>query len=405
MSAHTKEPTPGAGVNATWNYTLGSIVFLFVAMDLIIILDLLGRFSETRSGTDLALVTVCSLAAAVRIRFCWFLRDRRDGALPETWWTVALFAPALVAWGLAFVAPETALFATVQLWLSGVLWAFFVRWRLRLVALALLLGVVVTPVAVHAAQGIPQTSQIFGALSGFVLFYGVMLPAMLYASLWMWRVVWRLDEARQLGAELAVTQERLRFAADLHDIQGHHLQVIALKAELAERTMGSAPEQAAAQLSEIRIIAKEAMEETRSLVAGLREVGLQSELENVSEVLTLSGAACTLAVSSDPAAPEAQRVLAFAVREATTNILRHSSASWAAISLTDVRGGTELVVTNDGVAGTPERAGGGSGLVGLRKRVQAIGGTLDAVAGAERGSEPAQHTFELRVWIPEGVST
>ncbi|WP_052492509.1 sensor histidine kinase [Leucobacter komagatae] len=213
-----------------------------------------------------------------------------------------------------------------------------------------------------------------------VMFYAAVLPLMVISSLWFWRVVARLEEARLISAELAVTQERLRFAADLHDIQGHHLQVIALKAELAERTIESNADYAAGQIGEIRLIAKEAMEETRSLVAGLREVALGDELENASEVLTLAGTKCTLSIDGSPTGAEAERVLAFAVREATTNILRHSEASTAAITLAASRGGYELLVVNDGVGG--DQHGSGSGLAGLRERVIAIGGTLEAQAGA-----------------------
>ncbi len=237
----------------------------------------------------------------------------------------------------------------------------------------------------------------------FVVIYGVLLPLMLISSLWLWRIVRRLDEARHLAAELAVTQERLRFAADLHDVQGHHLQVIALKAELVERTLAAKPDYAAEQVGEIRVIAKEALEETRSLVAGLREVELGDELENAREVLTLSGAECALEVSETPASVEARRVLGFAVREATTNILRHSEATSATISLGPARGGFELVVVNDGIAtgpgGAPDAGPdgrSGSGLAGLRARVSVLGGTLSAM--------PVRTSFELRLWLPEGGS-
>nr|WP_237462593.1 histidine kinase [Leucobacter chromiireducens] len=235
---------------------------------------------------------------------------------------------------------------------------------------------------------------------------------MLLTSLWIWQVVRQLDEARHLGADLAVTQERLRFASDLHDIQGHHLQVIALKAELAERTLEVAPAQAVAQVGEIRLIAKEAMEETRALVAGLREVGLTEELENASDVLTLAGAECRLTVTGMPADRELQRVLAFAVREATTNILRHASATEAELTLTQARGGYLLIVVNNGVAVDDEtvpRGAASSGLAGLRERLAAVGGTLTAgvtehaVAG-EAGPGIPTARFELTAWVPKGGS-
>lgn len=407
MAAHTNPPAPFAGVNATWNYTLGSIVFMFLLLDLLIITDVLARFAATRSGFMLALALMCVASSATRIRYCWFLRGNAADGKPHTGWTIALFAPAVASWAFAFVTPEAALFATAQLWFSGVLFSAVARRAIRwpLVLLALVLTLI--PLVVRGLLGEPAQLYVDGGAGMLIAVYGTLLPLMIFSSLWLWRVVARLDEARHLSAELAVTQERLRFAADLHDIQGHHLQVIALKAELVERTLQARPDYAAEQAGEIRLIAKEAMEETRSLVSGLREVGLRAELENASEVLTLSGAECSLRVTATPASGDAQRVLAFVVREATTNILRHSDATEAAITLAPARGGFELAVTNNGVAegslgGAGSAPGQGSGLAGLRERVAALGGSLTAgVDGGLVGAEPG--TFTLTVWVPEGA--
>lgn len=414
MSASTNPLAPGAGVTAMWNYTLGSIVFLFVVMDFVIVTDYLSRYAETRSWLMLALTVAAVAAAAVRIRYCWFLRVSTGNRLPPLGWTIALFAPALLSWGLAFLAPETMLFAAVQLWFSGVLFAAVLKRRIKWGVIAAVLVVTLIPVISQDTHSESLGSFIWGPERWLIIMYGTMLPFILVTSLWMWEVVRKLDEARHLAAELAVAQERLRFAADLHDIQGHHLQVIALKAELAERTLASDPAHAGAQVSEIRLIAKEAMEETRSLVAGLREVALSAELENASEVLTLSGAECELEIAGSPTGADARRVLAFAVREATTNILRHSNASAAAIVLAPTRGGFELSITNDGV-GDAQPSSGGSGISGLRERVAAIGGTVDTSVGrsgaglsdaglSDAGlSEAAPSgSFALRVWVPEG---
>lgn len=403
MSAHSNAPAPFAGVNATWNYTLGSIVFLFVLLDFLIITGQLVDFADTRSPAMLALVLLSLVAAATRIRYCWFLRSDADSGLPHIGWTLALFAPALVSWGFAFFFPGSALFAAVQLWLSAVLFSVIApkrfRWPLMLVALALAL----VPLVLSGvfSDYVPVAERRPGGV--MVVIYSALLPFMLISSLWLWRVVARLDEARHLAAELAVTQERLRFAADLHDIQGHHLQVIALKAELVERTLATKPEYAAGQAGEIRLIAKEAMEETRTLVSGLRDVELRNELENASEVLTLSGAACTLEIAAMPSSLEARRTLAFVVREATTNILRHSEATRASIVLAAVRGGVTLTVTNNGVgeAAALHARPAGSGVAGLRARLAEVGGTLATELGEQ--DEAGAATFTLTVWVPESV--
>lgn len=422
MSTSSHTPAPGVGVNATWNYTLGSIVGLFVVMDLLITLSILAAYRELGGGVLLSVLLLAVVSAAARVRYCWFLRAGTGHGIPHRGWTIALLVPAVASWGLAFVVPEVAVFAAVQLWFSGVLFACFLPRLARWIMWAGLLALTVAPLLTAPSGEGPALGARDGYPQWFVLVYGAMLPPMLLSSLWLWRVVRRLDDARRLGAELAVTQERLRFAADLHDIQGHHLQVIALKAELAERTLELGPEQAAAQLGEIRLIAKEAMEETRALVAGLREVALADELENAREVLSLAGAECTLRIDpvwgggggNDsgvcPQLRDTERVLAFAVREATTNILRHSSATQAEISLSGVRGGAELVITNDGVTPGEGAGGAGSGIAGLRNRVTAVGGSVTAgffrgageSAGVDTVARPGTEftSFEVRVWVP-----
>ena len=140
------------------------------------------------------------------------------------------------------------------------------------------------------------------------------------------------------------------------------------------------------------------MEETRALVAGLREVSLAEELENARDVLTLAGAECTLDLVASPRDTRAQHALALAVREGTTNILRHSEATTAAISLRSEGGSCVLRMTNNGVAtGEPTAALGrapGSGLAGLRLRIEAAGGSLVS------GRDAATGTFELRAEVP-----
>ncbi|WP_161937406.1 sensor histidine kinase [Leucobacter sp. G161] len=403
MSAHSNAPAPFAGVNATWNYTLGSIVALYVLLDLLIISDLLSRFADTRSKTMLVLVLLSVAAAATRIRYCWFLRSDSGSGLPHIGWTIALFAPAVISWATAFVVSEGAFFAAVQLWFSGVLFALVASKRLRWWIIFASLALMLVPLVLSGWFGEARGETERSAATVLIAVYSAALPLMLISSLWFWRVVARLDEARHLAAELAVTQERLRFAADLHDIQGHHLQVIALKAELVERTLAMKPEYAAGQAGEIRLIAKEAMEETRTLVSGLRDVELRNELENASEVLTLSGAACTLEIAAMPSSLEARRTLAFVVREATTNILRHSEATRASIVLAAVRGGVTLTVTNNGVgeAAALHARPAGSGVAGLRARLAEVGGTLATELGEQ--DEAGAATFTLTVWVPESV--
>ena len=390
-------PHPGGqarSVQTTWTYTLGSIVFFFVVLDAILLGIVAANFAASEDWRDAALILLIIVCAALHVRYCWFLRVGRNGGMPRLAWTVALIVPAVAVWLLGLVTPGAGLFAAFPLWMAANAIAPLLpkaqRWAVILIAAVL---TVAHPLLSTTSLAVPF--DVAGTSGGWLLFvYGAALPAMVLSSLWWWDIVVTLDRHRSVAGELAVAQERLRFAADLQDIQGHHLQVIALKTELAERLLAVDPDAARENLHETRLIAKQALEETRSLVAGLREVNLASELENAREVLTASGAVCTLDLGGLPTDVEVRTVLALVVREATTNILRHSAASQAAITLTTGGDGSTLqIVNNEAAVATDARARTlSSGLDGLRDRVSAIGGRLD--------TERDGTGFVLRVFVP-----
>ena len=370
---------PDAGVSATWAFTLGSIVFFFVVIDALLVLELAAGYQTMGGAATLVLVLAVLVASAVQIRFCWFLRL---SAPPRRAWIIALLAPAVLAWSIGIMQPVLSLLAVIPLWLASSLLTCFAPQRRLWPLTALAAAVTLVPVLVHWPAGLDAPHEMYDSNLWLVIVYSAAMPFMLRASLWWWGVVTRLDESRRVAAELAVAQERLRFASDLHDIQGHHLQVIALKSELAERMLELDPAAAATQVHEIRLIAKQALEETRSLVAGLREVALEDELENAREVLSLAGADCSLRLAASPSDPRVQRALALTVRESTTNILRHSNATRASITLQHDHGVCQLEIKNDGATGSGSKAA-GSGLAGLRERIEGLGGTLSHEREAE----------------------
>lgn len=198
------------------------------------------------------------------------------------------------------------------------------------------------------------------------------------STMWSWDVVVRLDRTRHLEAELAVADERLRFAADLHDVQGHHLHVIALESELATRLAQSDPEAARAHMQQVHQHARRALEETRDLVQGYRRTSLAAELANATRVLSAAGIDGRLGQGSETVAdrvPEGGRhLLGLVVREATTNVLRHSSAAHARLELEVDDRWARLRVANDGVADPAEEPG--TGLATLADRLDAVGGKL-----------------------------
>ncbi|GAA1873249.1 sensor histidine kinase [Myceligenerans crystallogenes] len=267
-------------------------------------------------------------------------------------------------------------------------------------------GAVVLPLAGAAAalaQGEPDVAHATWMPLLMVAAFG---PAML-GMLRAWQVAARLEEARRLAGALAVADERLRFAAELHDVQGHHLQVIALKSELAARLADADPQRAAAEMREVQRLAGDALRETRAVVQGYRRTTLDAEITNASRVLAAAGVDARVAVDDAVAgrlAGSHRGLLGLVVREATTNILRHSHAAHATITLRDDAGRALLEITDDGAApgrtgddvagpvgpaGTgghagspagqappgPERSG-GTGLVSLGERLAVVGGTL-----------------------------
>ncbi|MEV0224525.1 histidine kinase [Streptomyces sp. NPDC050704] len=222
--------------------------------------------------------------------------------------------------------------------------------------------------------------------------YAALFPAGLVAftawvtlgPLWAWDTARRLNEARRLEAELAVKDERLRFAADLHDIQGHHLQVIALKSELAGRLVEVDPERAAAEMKEVRRLAADALSDTRAVVQGYRRTTLDDEIANATRVLAAADIDATMTLEPatadtalvDSALPDSTRhLLGLVMREATTNVLRHSRARHAEVDYRVTGGLARLRVSNDGADEHPA-ATTGTGLSTLGERLRAAGGEL-----------------------------
>ncbi|GAB3348226.1 sensor histidine kinase [Modestobacter lapidis] len=191
-----------------------------------------------------------------------------------------------------------------------------------------------------------------------------------------------LQEAREELARNAVAEERLRFARDLHDLLGHSLSLIALKSELARRLAEVDPRRASAEMTDVEEAARRALAEVREAVSGYRQVSCAQALAEARAAL--AGAGITLRqpdrVAALPGAVDA--ALGWVVREATTNVLRHSGARSVTVGLAEDGVRAELTVTDDG-AGAGDRMtvlgrAPGAGLAGLRERVAALGGELDA---------------------------
>jgi two-component system, NarL family, sensor histidine kinase DesK len=200
-----------------------------------------------------------------------------------------------------------------------------------------------------------------------------------------------LREAQEERAALAVSEERSRFARDLHDLLGHSLSVIALKSELASRMLSSSPERAAAEVHEIERVARGALREVREAVSGYARPTLAVELAGARAALAAAGVSWNLDVGDGPLPENVEAVLAWTVREGVTNVMRHSHAEHCAVRVMVDGEAATVAITDDGRGG--DGAATGNGLRGLAERVHAVGGNLEA------GPQPTGG-FRLRVSVP-----
>ncbi|GAA4857554.1 sensor histidine kinase [Kitasatospora terrestris] len=311
---------------------------------------------------------------------------------------VLLLAPALDRQGQPSFGVGIAVITTT-FWVAAASLAL----RIREAAVVGVAAIALTGVPLVLA-GLPGSSTA-GALTGAAI--GALAAATTCrCSAWTAAVVWELDSAREAQARLAVAEERLRFSRDLHDVLGRNLTTMALKSELAVQLSKRGRPEAVDQMTEVQRIAQESHREVRELVRGYREADLPAEVAGARSVLRAADVECETDFAMEPGTlpPRVQSVLGWVVREATTNVLRHSEAGHCAIRLR-VRGGAAVLeVENDGVplvpSPRPADGAGGHGLSGLRERLAPHGGVLDLPAVAA-GSFRLTATLPLTDPAPE----
>lgn len=421
-----RDPSPSAGddpardvlrltrsIRATWWYTAVGIVFLDLVLAVVWASALLQR-GDDRSTVLVVLVGGLAWAgAAVPLLVDYrtlpelALGRGRLRALPSL---VVAAAYGIVAgslsglWTLA-VVPLVAT-AVLLRWPPGV------RRRVAVAAVVLVLGLWV----------VDSRADVTAGLEGWPLvgFYSVLLAPMVVFSLWWWDVLVALDRARAAEGRLAATQERLRVATDVHDLQGHHLQVVALQLELAERVLAVDPSSAAEHVRAARASVDEARQGTRDLATRFRSAPLGVELANAVDLLRAAGTVAE--ATADPDVDSAPGdVLGAVVRETTTNVLRHGGGAWARLSLGREGGSWRFEIANDRAGGADDEPGaraagaggaagpggsagsggtagsGGSGLDGLRRRAAEAGGTVEV--------RRDRHEFAVVVTVPDDSGT
>lgn len=262
-------------------------------------------------------------------------------------------------------------------------------------------GVSALCILVSAAAG-EDAQTILGS------WYGVVTAALVTAVvLRLFTVIGMLRAAREELAEAAVEQERLRFSRDLHDLLGHTLSVMVVKAQAVRLVAERDPAVAAEQAADIEKVGRQALGEVRQAVSGYRGRGLAEELDAAVTALADSGVDAAVRRAGPPLPPEPDALLGWAVREGVTNVIRHSGARSCAITIRNDAGNATVEISDDGAGpgrhaaaeavgaahattghdggdgprSRPEAPAlslgpGGHGLRGLAERMEAAGGTL-----------------------------
>ncbi|MEU2051067.1 sensor histidine kinase, partial [Streptomyces albidoflavus] len=226
--------------------------------------------------------------------------------------------------------------------------------------------------------------------------YGTYLSGLVTATLLsLSRMVVELQRTRQELARTAVERERLRFSRDLHDLLGHTLSVVVVKAEAARRLAPHDPEAAGAQMRDIEEVGRHALTEVREAVSGYREESLGAELDRARSLLAAAGVAMEVSREGPPLPLRVEALLCWVVREAATNVVRHSGASRCRFTVSaDPEGTTRLDVTDDGRGRQEAGDAPGSGLAGLAERIGSAGGRL------RTGPGPEGRGFSVRAELP-----
>ncbi|MFF8603998.1 sensor histidine kinase [Streptomyces sp. NPDC015232] len=360
----------------------------------------LGALSHLVSGEapnpwlgGLGLLAFNTLYIAIVLRA--FDERRRENA--TTWWLLAALGALTFALAIGYGREWLLLFPLLGLAVGAIVRGAV---RLRLIVFPLVLAV-----------GVVTLWR--DGWDSFGIVYGTFISIMVTAAiLTLNSTVEELRATQEELARTAVEKERLRFSRDLHDLLGHTLSVIVVKAEAARRLAPLDLEAALTQLSDIESVGRQALTEIREAVTGYREGSLTTELDRARDALTSAGIEPVVLQSGPPLEPQTEALLSWVVRESATNAVRHSGATRCEIDLGGTPERVRLTITDNGrgpagtIPGAPGSGPGsdgtgpgapGSGLKGLRERLAAAGGTLEA-GPAPRGG--FQVTAELPLEEP-----
>jgi two-component system, NarL family, sensor histidine kinase DesK len=334
---------------------------------------------------------VAGVAASIllQLRHSWAARQGR-----RPWaWPVTLGLQAVLAYAF-FLPPIRAVFTLSPFLAGSILLLVPGRWRWAGYA-----AVAVSWAALYAT--VPLAGEAASARSAQTTLYwaaGVAgIGLLVYGLSWLAGMAAELEAVRAQLARMAAVRERLRVARDVHDLLGLGLSAIALKTDLIGKLVGRDDDRAAAEIGELGRTCAAARADIRLVTGDGQKLSVATELAAASQILASAGVQVTSSMPTGRLPVTADSVLAVVLREAVTNILRHSAATSCAIEVGVGDSAVRLVVSNNGVTGAPggeggRGAGGSTGLANLTARVQAAGGQLST--SRHDGS------FELTVEIP-----
>ena len=382
-------PLPGAVIGARLAWAVLVVVLCGYAAAAFI--DAVGSSYSPRLTAFLAAGVAASML--LQLHHSW---AARQGRRPRAW-PVTLSLQAAVAY--AFFLPHLRVFFTLTPFLAGsVLLLVPGRWRW-----AGYVTVIVSWSALYAT--VPLTGSTASARGALTTLYEAASIAgiglLVYALSRLAGIAAELEAVRAELAQMAAVRERLRVARDVHDLLGLGLSAIALKTDLVGKLIGRDNDRAAAEIGELGRTCAAARADIRLVTGGGQKLSLATELAAAGQILASAGVHVHASMPAAPLPAAADGVLAVVLREAVTNILRHSAATSCTIEAAAGDGAVRMAVSNGGVtgrAGPPggdsrRGADGGSGLANLTARVLAAGGQLSARRAG--GS-----SFELIVEMP-----
>lgn len=371
----------GRGVRATWWYTFASMMFFSAVMVIVWAAPVAARH-DAPAGWLIGYAIGCLLWLVSFGLIAFAYRDETAGRSTRgrrvIVFCLAAIGAAAAAWTVGSVTLGLSMVCAL---VCALPWPRGPRGRVTLLLTVVLLGVAWIEFA-RSVEALAEGNARDATAYGMLYAYPVVLPFMTVSVLWWWDIVRALDAARLAHGRLAAAQERLRVANDVHDLQGHHLQVIALQLELADRLLDRDPDAARDHVRTAQRAVDDARTGTRELATEVRTVPLPDELANAADLLQAAGMEVDLVVAAGAERAPAG-ILGPVVRECTTNILRHGLRDAAArLSLT--RDGSGWVFRAENRMPDVDHSGEGTGLRGMAERVRAAGGDFAAESDGDR---------------------